>query len=144
MQPNSDRQCNNMHADKVISEARARIIWGESSLSVRDFLISNGISDTVADAKLNEFGHERNKEIRNIGIRNTLIGVVLTGAAGVITYIALAHGSGLSSGITRALGVVLLAGLYGLWKPVKGVIYLVRPQSEHKSIPDIVQSDLIE
>jgi len=133
-----------MHADKVISEARARIIWGESSLSVRDFLISNGISDTVADAKLNEFGLERNKEIRNIGIRNTLIGTVLTGAAGITIYIALPLSSGLSSGIARASGVVLLGGLYGLWKLVKGVIYLVRPQSEHKSIPDIIESDIIE
>ena len=133
-----------MNADKFISEARARIIWGEPSPSVRDFLISNGVSDLVVDAKLKEFVLERNKELRNIGIRNTLIGVVLTGAAGVITYIALAHGSGLSSGITRALGVALLAGLYGLWKLVKGVIYLVRPQSEHKSIPDIIESDIIE
>jgi hypothetical protein len=54
----------------------------------------------------------------------------------ITLYLALAHGSGLSSSITRASGVVLLAGLYGLWKLVKGVIYLVRPQSEHKSIPD--------
>jgi len=125
--------------DKVISEARARIIWGESSLSVRDFLISNGISDMVADAKLKEFALER-----NIGIRNTLIGTVLTGAAGITIYIALPLSSGLSSGIARASGVVLLGGLYGLWKLVKGVIYLVRPQSEHKSIPDIIESDIIE
>jgi len=130
--------------DKVISEARARIIWGESSLSVRDFLISNGISDMVADAKLKEFGLERNKELRNIGIRNTFIGAVLTGAAGIALYFALPPANGFSSSITRASGVILLAGLYGLWKLVKGVIYLVRPQSEHKSIPDIIESDIIE
>jgi hypothetical protein len=40
--------------------------------------------------------------------------------------------------------VVLLAGLYGFWKLIKGIVYLLRPQSEHKSIPDIDQSDLIE
>ena len=128
-----------MNADKFISEARARIIWGEPSPSVRDFLITNGVSDLVVDAKLKEFALER-----NIGIRNTLIGTVLTGAAGITIYIALPLSSGLSSGIARASGVVLLGGLYGLWKLVKGVIYLVRPQSEHKSIPDIIESDIIE
>jgi len=135
---------HDMEPDKLISEARARIIWGEQSLAVRDFLIANGISDMVADAKIREFNLERNREIRSIGIRNTLIGVVLTGAAAITLYTALPPGSGLSSGITRALGVVLLAGFYGLWKLVKGVIYLVRPQSEHKSIPDIIEPDIIE
>jgi hypothetical protein len=136
---------DNMHTDKVISEARARIIWGESSLSVRDFLISNGVPDLVADAKLKEFDLERNRELREIGLRNVLIGIVLAGAAGITLYIAIPIASA-TSGIIKVLAVVLLAGLYGLWKLVNGVIYLVRPQSEHKSIPDIIESesDIIE
>ena len=134
---------NNMIANEFIVEARARIIWGEPSSSVRDFLISNGISDVVADAKLKEFELERNRELRMIGLRNVLIGILLTGAAGITLYIALPHSSA-TSGFIQALGVVLMAGVYGLWKLGKGVVYLIRPQSEHKSIPDIVQSDLIE
>ena len=132
-----------MNADKLISEARARIIWGESSSSVRDFLISNGISDSIADTRLKEFGVERNKELRKIGLRNVLIGIVLTGAAGITIYLPFFYGSS-SRGIIKALAVVFLAGCYGLWKLVKGLVYLVRPQSEHKSISDIVQSDIIE
>ena len=126
-----------MHTDKVISEARARIIWGESPLSVRAFLISNGISEAVAEAKLAEFNLERSAEIRKIGLRNILIGVVLTGTSGITLYVV-------GLGPIRALGLVGLAGLYGLWKLVDGVIYLVRPQSERKSIPDIEESDIIE
>ncbi|HWW03254.1 MAG TPA: hypothetical protein VNZ64_26365 [Candidatus Acidoferrum sp.] len=132
-----------MDADKFMTEARARIVWGEPSSSVRDFLISNGVSDLVADAKLKEFELERRRELRGIGLRNLLIGIVLTGCAGITLYMALRMASA-SSGIIKALALVLLAGMYGLWKLVKGVVYLVRPQSEHKSIPDIVQSDLIE
>jgi uncharacterized membrane protein YbhN (UPF0104 family) len=134
---------NHVNAHKFISEARARIIWGEPSSSVRDFLISNGISDLVADAKLKEFELERNRELRKIGLRNALIGILLTGAAGITLYIALPHGS-VTSGFLQALAVVLMAGVYGLLKLGKGVIYLICPQSEHKSIPNIVQSDLIE
>jgi hypothetical protein len=129
--------------NNILSEARARIIWGEPSSSVRYFLISNGISDLVADAKLKEFELERNRELRGIGLRDVLIGILLTGAAGITLYIALPHASA-TSGEIKALAVVLLAGAYGLWKLGRGVIYLIRPQSEHKSIPDIVQSDLIE
>jgi hypothetical protein len=132
-----------MSADKIIAEARARVIWGEPSLTVRDFLISNGVSVAVAEAKLKEFQSERTRELRRIGFRNVLIGSILTGAAGVTLYLSFAIANA-SSGIIKALAVVLLAGIYGLWKLVKGVVYLVRPQSEHGSIPDIAQSDLIE
>jgi len=132
-----------MSADKVMSEARARVIWGEPPSSVRDFLIGNGVSQPLADAKLKEFELERSQELRRIGLRNVLTGVVLTGAAGVTLYMGFRNASA-TTGIISALAVVLLAGVYGMWKVVKGARYLVRPQSEHKSIPDIVQSDLLE
>lgn len=132
-----------MSADKTISEARARIIWGEPSSSVRDFLTANGVSDLDADARLREFELERRKELRRIGRRNVAVGVVLTGAAGITLYMVSPMGAA-TSGIIRALAVVLLGGLYGLWKMIKGAVLLVRPQSEHKSIPNIEQADLIE
>lgn len=132
-----------MSANKIISEARARIIWGEASSTVRDFLISNGVSVAVAEAKLEEFQFERSREIRKIGLRNVLAGGILTGAAGVTLYLACGIATA-SSGIATALAVVLMAGLFGLWKLVKGFVCLVRPQSEHGSIPDVAQSNLIE
>jgi len=46
---------NTMDPDKLILEARARIIWSESSFSVRGFLTSNRVSDMIADAKIKEF-----------------------------------------------------------------------------------------
>lgn len=132
-----------LSADKVISEARARVIWGEPSLNVRDFLISNGVSSGVAEGKIKEFELERSRELRRIGLRNVLIGSTLFGAAGATLYLSFAIASA-GSGIVKALAVVMMAGIYGLWKLVKGIIYLVRPQSEHRSIADIAQSDLIE
>ncbi len=130
-------------ADKVISEARARVIWGEPLLSVRDFLISNGVSAAVAEGKVREFELERNRELRRIGLRNLLVGSTLAGAAGITLYLAFALASA-GSGIIKGLAVVLMAELYGLWKLGKGIAYLVRPQAEHRSIPDIEQRDLIE
>ncbi len=131
-----------MDQNKLISEARARIIWGESSRSVRDFLISNGISATAADVKINEFNLERNSEIRNIGTKDVFVGLVLTCATGVTSYIIISNRASVI--FSRALGLVFLAGLYGLWKLLHGLIYLIRPQSVHSSIPDIIGSDILE
>ncbi len=136
----------NITADKIVSEARARIIWGESFSSVRAFLVSNGVSDADADAKILEFVLERNREIRSIGIRSILLGVLLAGSAGgVLCWIAtwiLPPGAAKVYGLggrSIIAGIIVLGAiaLYGLWRLVRGVVYLVRPQSEHKSIPDI-------
>jgi hypothetical protein len=129
-----------MITDNVITEARARIIWGEASSGVRDFLITNGVSDLVADAKLKEFMIERNLELRRIGLRNVVIGAVLTSAASVTIYLWLPFLGNANYGV----GLVGIAGIYGFWKLVTGIVYLVRPQSEPKSIPDIIQSEIIE
>ena len=136
----------NTTADKIVSEARARIIWGESFSSVRAFLVSNGVSDEDADAKIQEFVIERNREIRSIGIRSVLVGILLAGSAGGVLYWmctwilppggARVYGLG-GRGVIGGVIVLGAIALYGLWRLVKGVIYLLRPQSERKSIPDL-------
>jgi hypothetical protein len=125
----------------ILSEARARIIWGESSSSVRCFLTSNGIPDMDADAKIKEFSLERNAEIRRLGIKNILIGVALIGVCGIMLHLIYKRQNigSLTVRNAKGFGVILLAGLYGLWKLVNGIIYLVRPQSEHESIPDLTE-----
>ncbi|HSU57569.1 MAG TPA: hypothetical protein VLT36_26240 [Candidatus Dormibacteraeota bacterium] len=133
----------NHAADKLMTDGRARIIWGDSPQSVREFLVSNGVSVYAAETKVREFELERNRELRRIGLRNILIGGVPAAAASIALYLSAPVASA-TSGTVRALAVVLLAGLYGCWKLIKGIVYLVRPQSEHKSIPDIQQADLIE
>jgi len=131
-----------MKPDILFSEARARIIWGEPSSSVRDFLTSNGISAADADTKIEKFYAERNAELRKIGIRNTLIGAALVPGAGITFYLCLRTGN--SSGSARGAAVCLFGVFYGIWKLYKGIIYLVRPQSERKSIPDIIESDILD
>ena len=128
---------SNIATDKAISGAKARIMWGESSSSVREFLTSNGMPDSDADAKIKEFNLERTREIRGIGVKNILIGVVLTGAAGISIYLVIPLVSG--SGFAKVLGMLVVGGIYGLWKLVTGVTYLVRPQCARKSISDIME-----
>ena len=130
-----------MTADQVISNARARIIWGETSSSVRDFLVSNGVSDTIADTRIREFIVERNVEIRKLGIRSILIGVtVLVASGGLVAYLMFIYGWRIVMvQFARGFVTLVVIGLYGVWKLLRGVIYLVNPQSEHKSISDIAE-----
>jgi hypothetical protein len=129
---------NEMNLEGSIVEARARIMWGESSSSVHEFLTSNGISAGDADAKIKELLIERNAEIRRLGIRRILIGSVLIGAPGILLYALFAH-SNVGIGVGRTCAFLILAALYGLWKLADGIFFLIRPKSEHRSIPDISQ-----
>ena len=125
-----------MEPDKLITEARARIIWGDSPSSVREFLVTNGISGAEADSKIKEFNAERNAEIRKIGIRNICIGMPLLTASGVAAYLLfpyIANGSGIATGF----GLVVIGTIIGLWKLIVGIFYLLRPQSEHESITEL-------
>jgi hypothetical protein len=126
-------------AKNLLIEARAKIIWGEAAESVREFLISNGMSGPEADEQIKAFSLERNREIRKLGIKNTLIGAVLIAVSGITIPFLLAippnHGYYLDAG--RGVAILVLVGLYGLWKLTNGIIYLVRPQSEHQSITDL-------
>ena len=131
-----------MKPDILFSEARARIIWGEPSSSVRDFLTSNGISAIDADTKIGAFCAERNAELRRMGIRNTLVGALLLVGAAITVYLCLRLG--FSSGFLKCAAVSLVGVFYGIWRLYKGITYLVRPRSEHKSIPDIIESDVID
>jgi hypothetical protein len=124
-----------MKPDVLFSEARARIIWGEPSSSVRDYLTSNGISGGDADTKIKEFCAERNAEIRKVGIRNTFFGAAIAGAAGITVYLCLRLGH--SSGSVKCAVASMAAVFYGIGKLCAGIFDLVRPQSEEKSIPDM-------
>jgi len=61
---------SDMKPDKLFVEARARIFWGELFPSVLGFLTSNGIAAVEADSKIREFQHQRNVEIRKLGVRS--------------------------------------------------------------------------
>lgn len=129
-----------MNTDDLMVEARARIVWGDEPSSVRNFLISNGMSAMDADAKLRDLIRERNEEIRRLGVRDVLIGIALLGSAGIFFSLFKFSQTPHMMFRTRgygAVGLPVLMALYGLWRLITGLIRLIRPKSEHGSIPDI-------
>jgi hypothetical protein len=139
------RQGDDMVAKSPTLEARARIIWGESSLSVHDFLTSNGLSAAEADSRIIEYQHERNAEIRKIGIRSILIGLLVASLTILAMYLVLwPLDRGSIAYANRGVAAVACVGLYGLWKVGIGSVYLIWPQSVRKSVPDIGESDIFD
>jgi hypothetical protein len=130
-----------MNSENLIVEAKARIIWGDEPESVRSYLISNGMSDAEANVKIRELTMERNAEIRKVGLRDVLVGMVLIGAAGAFFYSILAssHLPSVSGTRGKAYGILVIAAVYGLWRLMNGIVRLVRPISDHESIPDITE-----
>ena len=129
---------NKMKPDQLMIEARAKIVWGESSSSVRDFLTTNGISAVDADAKITAFQLERNREIRKVGIKNTVIGAAVLAAEGITVYPFYKYLDSVTyTGGTRVIIAYAIGGLYALWRLVKGLAHLLRPQSEDRSITEI-------
>lgn len=129
-----------MKPGNISDQARAKLIWGEPAHVVREFLTSNGLSDVEADGKIAEWSAERNADIRRIGVKKLLIGAVLTGASIAYFYFGYRDGSlGSNYRSAKAHAITALVGIYGSWKLMDGIIYLVRPQSEKKSITEIAE-----
>jgi hypothetical protein len=127
-----------MKPSNIIDQARAKLIWGEPAEAVRDFLILNGFSHCDAEQKITEFSAERNLDIRKIGIKKIVIGGAIstvTITLLVFSYTSAHHSTSYRS--AKGVGIIAFIALYGLWKLIDGIIYLIRPQSETKSITEI-------
>jgi hypothetical protein len=127
-----------MEPDKLITDARARIIGGEPSASVRYFLVSNGFSDMAADAIIDEFDLERGRELRKTGVRSILIGTVLIVVSVFMFWVLVRHPFPRTGGIStmdaiEGAAASLPLGLYGIWMLGKGISSVIRSQSGKKT-----------
>ena len=140
-----EQQGESMLAKTPMLEARARIIWGEPPLSVHEFLTSHGVPTAEADSKIREYQHERNTEIKKIGIRSIAIGLVVASLTTLAMYFMLwPLDRGSIAYAKKGVAAVVFVGLYGLWKIGIGLVYVIFPQSVRKSVTDIGESDLFE
>jgi hypothetical protein len=122
---------------KLIIDARARIIWGESIEDVRNWLSACNIQKEEIDLVVDHCVRERGAYIRSMGVKDVVIGILLLllGIADIIYissphYIHVPHrscGYGLS---------LLLAGL-GLWRLGTGVSRIIDGAKTKGSIPDM-------
>ena len=96
---------------KMVTQARARIIWGNPLPEVREWLLSEGLPAGDADAVIDACNQERDKEIRRLGVRNIIIGAGLTITAAVA--VPLEFMTEITEGELLYYGA--LAGGIGIW-----------------------------
>jgi hypothetical protein len=101
--------------DVLITEARAKVIWGESREAVFAYLQANGLGDLEAGRLLDSLFGERAAEIRREGFKRMAVGCALM-ACSVAGYYF--HREGMLS--HKAFSATLVVGAWGLWKVVGG------------------------
>ena len=98
------------------------------------------MSTTEADRKIHEFTTERSKEIRKSGLRDASIGATVVCVCASFIYYEFKHPSNLfPSRQGKAMFFSYVAGLYGIWRLVNGLVWLVRPTSEKRSITELAE-----
>lgn len=110
----------------VETEARAKILWGESREEVIAFMVVSGIERAEATEFVEEVLNERAQEIRGAGLRKIFIGIAL---------ICLPFGFWIYSVAAGLLNVTefaftIVAGLYGIWSLITGIIMFISPKKE--------------
>jgi len=71
-------------------------------------------------------------------LRNIAIGTVIICVAGILFVFIFYHHSRLfTSKRASVMYGLVIVGLYGSWKLVNGLVYLINPKSEERSITDI-------
>ena len=129
---------SNVGSEKACAEARAKVMWGETLSTVRAFLASKGISPSEIDTRVEELNAERNAEIRKIGIRNMVTGIAVLCGGIAILYPIFRYFDSLTQ-VNRPIffGLFVVAGLYGIWKLGRGIVWVLCPQVEHRAVSDI-------
>ena len=101
----------------VLVEARARVMWGNPVSEIREWLRSKGLAAAQIDRVVDLCEQERAIAVRDIGLRDVVIGGVLSlvGVAGILLHLAL----DLSS--DRFFSLACVAVAFGFWRVLKGV-----------------------
>src|SRR6185295_1791130 len=117
---------NEFRRNQALTEARAKIFWGDPPVEGIKRLMLEGISYEEASSLVAPMVQERNATLRGIGLRKTLIG------SGLVCVPILAWFIFTSQGYLpiKLFGVTVVLGLWGGWMLLNGIITLVAPRSE--------------
>src|SRR5262245_14153166 len=98
-----------MWREKLESEARAKIFWGDSPESVLEYVQSQGFTKEEAETTINAIVEERVQSLRSLGRRNILIGLplVLVPVASYLVFMQLGVFS------IKIFAVTVVVGLFG-------------------------------
>lgn len=102
---------------KIYTEARCRIIWGESAEEVRDFLRESNVPEAQAIGLMATFLEERSVAVRDHARRKMIQMIITMLISVIVLYLTASNLDELYSVPTRRLTVftMAIAGVAFLW-----------------------------
>ena len=124
-------EMNDEH-EAILVEARARIIWGSRVSEVREWLQSRGVAQEQIDTIVQRAQRERAIEIRKVGLRDIVIGVLLFSLSAVFFVALPLHG-----GVYARPSITGLFAVLGVWRVAEGIWRLFCGNTIRGSLTDI-------
>ncbi len=118
--------------EQAETEAKAKILWGDSKEEVTRYLMMQGFSASDASEIVEAAFKERAVAIRAEGIRKTFYGLGLM-CVPVASYICMLRIGAISF---QLLGIAGVFGLWGMWLALNGTLMALAPKSEKGNIND--------
>lgn len=115
-----------MEREQLESDARAKIIWGDSADGVVGELVAQGLPTEEALAIITAIQRERNAMIRAVGKRKFVTGALLILVPFVVYLMFLKIGFV----PMKVFGLTIVVGIYGGWRFITGLKDVLAPNSE--------------
>jgi hypothetical protein len=123
--------------ERIETEARAKIFWGDKPEEVTAFAMGQGLDHEEASALVAEIYKERLANLRGIGVRKILTGAGMLCAP--IVPLAMFWKTGNLR--IKPLGFTIAIALFGLWILMKGIFLLAAPQSTSGDVGETDDDD---
>ncbi len=122
---------------EAVIEARASIIWGESTEEAADALRAKGFKEAQIKLIIGTCLKERALEIRRLGLRDVMIGAGLLLLAAAVFVGAYWLDFRATRALHKLFGVGLLLAGYGGWRCVRGAERLMDGARTSGSLADM-------
>jgi hypothetical protein len=116
--------------NKIYTEARCKIIWGDAPDSVKEYLMKSNISNEQADGIIQALLDERYAAVKRNGKIKAIKGIAATILCGGFLFLIFSNLDSISTHSTRKGGGLALPALglmWGLWKGTDGIIETLHP-----------------
>ncbi len=123
-----------MRRDQIDDEVYAKVMWGDAPQDIVNWLVrEKRLTSAQAKVLVEDSVKERRAEIRELGIKNLLLGICCLIVAGILGFLVFASYDEPRNPARREgteIGFVLLILGFGIHKTVVGLIRLLSGRSD--------------
>ena len=127
-----DPRLGQVSREQAVHEARAKAMWGDTKDQITGYLLGQGFSYPEALEEVELLFKERASAVRANGIRKIITGFglmclpVITGIIFLMIHFFIMY----------IMAGAVMAGLYGMWQFINGILMAVSPKSDKTSVAE--------